>query len=307
LLSVKFASLVLVDPETTAALLRKWLFEDWRLAFFQQVVFGCYHVHVFSLRNSFTSVHAAVPVFMPESPDYSLRHATGKGGLLGWVSENVAEERHVTISVGSAGQGERKEAGGKGLRGCKGEECKPAQHKSGSARRPLCRGRADQRNAKAAVNAARCAEGAAQALLRAKADKLSGLGTPAPTNLWAKHHKPTAAPARKFWVCPGFSTFSDTQSCNGAATVSAWHASCGERRHRCVVNGKLHTAPWGQAVRDDFYASFVLADGDNMEITHKDVHRNSCARLPAYSGSSSFEWAITFMLRSISSACQVFI
>ncbi|OLP76022.1 hypothetical protein AK812_SmicGene44096 [Symbiodinium microadriaticum] len=86
-------------------------------------------------------------------------------------------------------------------------------------------------------------------------DKLSGLGTPAPTNLKAKHDKPTAAPARKFWIRPGFGTFSETQSCpicpSGAATVSAWHASCGEGRHKCGVNGKLHTAPQGQAVRDD--------------------------------------------------------
>ena len=51
----------------------------------------------------------------------------------------------------------------------------------------------------------------------------------------------------------------------------------------CGVNGKLYTAPQGQAVRDDFYASLILADGDNIEILQKDLHRNSCARLPAYS------------------------
>ena len=34
---------------------------------------------------------------------------------------------------------------------------------------------------------------------------------------------------------------------NGAATVPAWHASCGEVPHEHGVNSKLHTAPQGQA------------------------------------------------------------
>ena len=46
-----------------------------------------------------------------------------------------------------------------------------------------------------------------------------------------------------------------------------------------------------RCVRDDFYASLVLADGDNIEITHKNMHRNSCTSLPAYSSGSSFELA----------------
>ena len=122
-----------------------------------------------------------------------------------------------------------------------------------------------------------------RSLTNSAAWELQQKKTPAPSNLNAKHDEPTAAPGRKLWVCPNFGTFSDTQSCpSGAVTVSAWHASCSEGRHQCRVNGKLHTAPQRQAIRDDFYASLVLADRDNIEITHKGMHRDSSARLPAY-------------------------
>ena len=87
---------------------------------------------------------------------------------------------------------EGKEAGGKGPRGCKGQEHKPAKHKRGSARRR------------------RSGTGLAPGK---ESDKLSGFGTPAPSNFNAKDDKPTAAPGSKLWVCPSFGTFSDTQSC----------------------------------------------------------------------------------------------
>ena len=69
-----------------------------------------------------------------------------------------------------------------------------AAKEGGSARRPLCRG-----------------SGTGPASGK-QSDKLSGLGAPAPTNVKAEHDKPTAAPARKFWICPGLGTFSDTQT-----------------------------------------------------------------------------------------------
>ena len=110
----------------------------------------------------------------------------------------------------------------------------------------------NQRNTKAAVHAARCAGALLQELTNSAA---WGLQRRPQGQALAKHDKPTAAPARKFWVCPCFGTFSGTQSCpRGAAAVSAWHARCGEGRHKCGVNGKLHTAPQRLAVRHDFYA-----------------------------------------------------
>ena len=154
------------------------------------------------------------------SPGNRLRHATGKGRLLGRVSQDVAEEWHVAVNVCGAGQGERKKAGGKGPRGCKGQERRPAQHEGSSACRPLGR--------KSGTGFASGKE----------SDKLSGLGTPASSNLNAKHDQPTAAPGSKLRVRPSFGTFSDTQSCpSGAATVSARHARCSEGRHQGGVNG----------------------------------------------------------------------
>ena len=45
-------------------------------------------------------------------------------------------------------------------------------------------------------------------------------------------------------------------------------ASCSEGRHQCGVNGKLHTAPQKQAIRDDFHASLVLGTTFGQHCDH---------------------------------------
>ena len=90
-------------------------------------------------------------------------------------------------------------------------------------------------------------------------------------------------PGSKLWVCPSFGTFSDMQAAPAVRPLSRRGTA-----HQCGVNGQQK-----QAIRNDFYASLVLADRDNIEITHQGVHRESSARLPAYSGRRPLNWAPT--------------
>ena len=141
------------------------------------------------------------PLRGPSAPAQS-RGSRLRHGLPGKVSQDVAEERYVSINVAVPDKGRRRLA---------------ATVRAAAKARS-----ADQRNTNAAVPTARCAGGAALALLWARSLTNSAAGAPALTNLNAK-----------LWVCPSFSTFSDMQSCpRSAATVSARPASCSEWRHQ---------------------------------------------------------------------------
>ena len=144
---------------------------------------------------------------------------------------------------------------------------------------------ANQRDANAAVPAARCARGAVRAASK-ESDKLSGLGAPAPTNLSAQHDKPAAATGGKFRVCPGHERAA-ARVCREAGGTVATHVLArdlnvvpfcpDERRIEVIANG-LPLWGGGQLAVDTTLVSPLTAAG----LRRKDESRGTSIKPGKY-------------------------
>ena len=188
---------------------------------------GFFHTHLVYVRP------LRGPSAHSQSPGNRLQHAAGKEGC----SEESAktslrsgnkQKRYVSINVSGAGLDKGRE-----------RRLEAKVHAAAKARS------ANQRNTNAAVHAARCAERAARALLRARS-LTQRFGDSSAHHAQGQAQQPDSG-TRKQTL--GKSAFA--QSCPSGAP------------HQCGVKGNLHTAHKGRpfaSFRDDFYASLVLAD-----------------------------------------------
>eukprot|EP00439_Symbiodinium_sp_Y106_P029345 s383_g3.t1 len=217
------------------------------------------------------------------------------GGWFGGVREEIAQEASLSIDVGS---GKQRRLAAKDRAAAKASSADHRTRASSRTNSAACGGhRPPKLNAEdnQATSVAMCDFGVSpglgalsdlQSCRSSDASVTASSGTGLASDRASDTSMPSTTspqPGSKLWVCPSFGTFSDMQAAPAVRPLSRRGTA-----HQCGVNGQQK-----QAIRNDFYASLVLADRDNIEITHQGVHRESSARLPAYSGRRPLNWAPT--------------